>query len=155
GRHLQHSSAGACEEVARAQSGEYREDQAQRDRRRERRLHDADRRGHDDPGRPFRRVDRLGDRRPRSRSAREGGCAAPAQPAMATASQWRCGAESRVELNHREAMMAKRAKKAKSKSKKAKKAKKAAAKRKQKRVVAKRSAKKARRSAPKKAPAPK
>src|SRR5262249_48044465 len=56
-----------------AQSGEYREDQAQRDRCRERRLHDADRRGYNDPGRPYRRADRLGDRRPRPRSAREGG----------------------------------------------------------------------------------
>src|SRR5262249_24609643 len=44
--------------------------QARRDRRREYRLHDADRCGHGDPGRPHRRAHRLGDRRPRTRGAR-------------------------------------------------------------------------------------
>src|SRR5262249_52499430 len=51
-------------------SREYRKAQARRDRRRQYRLHDADRCGHGDPGRPHRRARRLGDRRPRTRGAR-------------------------------------------------------------------------------------
>ncbi len=54
GRDLQHSAAGAREEVARAQGREYREAHARRDRRRQYRLHHADRGGHGHPGRPHR-----------------------------------------------------------------------------------------------------
>ncbi len=45
GRHLQHPPAGDREEVARAQGRKYRKAQARRDRRRQYRLHDADRAG--------------------------------------------------------------------------------------------------------------
>src|SRR5262249_40004280 len=152
GRHLQHSPAGACEEVARAQSREYRKASARRDRCRQYRLHDADRCGHGDPGRPHRRADRLGDRRPRTRGAHGGGW--PTR--WARPPRWRCDSgvvESKnLSRNDREAIMAKKAKKAKSKTKKTKK-KAAPARKKKKGVVAKKSKKKAakKKAAPKKA----
>ena len=49
GRHLQHSAAGHREEVARAQSREYREDDARCDCSRQYRLHHANRSGHEIP----------------------------------------------------------------------------------------------------------
>ena len=63
GRDLQHSSARACEKVARTQGREYREGRARCDCCRQYRLHHADRGGHRHPGGPYGRVDRLGDRR--------------------------------------------------------------------------------------------
>ncbi len=62
GRDLQHFAAGHREEVARSQSGEYREACARRDRCRQYRLYHPDRGGHGDPGGPYGRADRLGDR---------------------------------------------------------------------------------------------
>ena len=49
--------------LARSQDREYREGRSRRDRRRQYRLHHADRGGHRNSGRPSGRADRLGDRR--------------------------------------------------------------------------------------------
>src|SRR5215467_11473840 len=61
GRNLQHSAARHCEDVARAQSREYRRDRARRDRRRQCRMHQADRDRDGGPDCPHGRADRLGD----------------------------------------------------------------------------------------------
>ena len=63
GRHLQHSAAGAGGRLARPQGRQHRDARARRDRRRQYRLHHADRVGHGHSGRPYRRADRLGGRR--------------------------------------------------------------------------------------------
>jgi hypothetical protein len=170
---LQHSPAGAREEAARPQGWQYREAQTRRDRSRQYRLHNPDRGGHDDPGRSYRRADRLGDRRPRTtgaHGAKHSGVESSRAKRLRARRRWervfrscgrtrsrpRCassvvGPYRELSCNDREAIMAKKAKKAKSKTKKGKKAKKAAPAKKKKKVVAKKSAKKSAKKAAKKA----
>src|SRR6266700_631075 len=166
-RYLQHSAAGHREAVARAQSREYREDRARGDRRRQYRLHHADRGRHGHPGSPPGRTHRLGDRRPEAgRGEGEGSCCRAGAGCRAGEVRGTAGAAAppglerqgqtvpRPKLNRRTIM----AKKAKSRTKKGKKGKKAAPARKKKKVVAKKSAPKkkaAARKAKPKAAAPK